>query len=296
MEVGGRRLALSNLEKILYPACGFSKAHVLDYYHRISPFILPHLRGRALTLKRYPDGVEGELFYEKRCPPHRPQWLSTAEVARGADEARRACLVEDAGSLLWVVNLATLELHVPLARAASPETPDSVVFDLDPGEGADVIACARVALVLRDLLSRLGLESAVKTSGQKGLHAYVPLNVPGTSFADTKTFARAVALLLQRTYPALVTARMAKEARVGRVFINWQQNDASKTMICAYSLRAQGEPLVSFPLSWGELERLESEGEPARFATRAADALARVGASGDGFGLMLSKEQRLPHL
>lgn len=295
VQIAGRRLSIANLEKVLYPAAGFTKAHVLDYYSRAAGCILPHLHGRALTMKRYPDGVEGEFFFEKRCPSH-PPWLRTAELRPEEGEAMTFCLVNDLESLVWVANLAALELHVPLARAGSPDTPDAVVFDLDPGEPADVIACAKVALILRELLARLGLAGFVKTSGRKGLHLYLPLNAPGTTFADTKEFSRAVAVILQKNYPELVTERMAKEARVGRVFINWSQNDAKKTMICAWSLRAGERPQVAFPLSWGELERLAGQGDPERFRIAPGEALERAEREGDLFREVLVRKQKLPHL
>ena len=173
-EVAGKKLSLSNLEKDLYPSYGFTKAHILEYYHRISQFILPHLKDRALTLKRYPEGVEKEFFFEKRCPSHRPSWVKTAEIPQADGERMTVCVVNDLNTLVWVENLASLELHVPLARADNPEAPDSMVFDLDPGDQADILDCARVALMLRDLLSQLQLASYIKTSGKKGLHVYVP--------------------------------------------------------------------------------------------------------------------------
>lgn len=296
IDIAGRRLSLSNLEKDLYPSCGFTKARILEYYRRIAQFILPHLKDRALTLKRYPEGVEKEFFYEKRCPSHRPAWVNTAEIPEKDGERMTACLVNDAETLIWVANLACLELHVPLAKAASPETPDSMVFDLDPGEPADIIDCARVALILRDLLSRLRLTGWVKTSGLKGLHVFVPLNYGEATFEATKEFSKAVAVILQKNYPELVTAKMAKESRKGRVFINWSQNDASKTMICVYSLRAREKPVVSFPLAWGELERLAGEGAPEKFHIVHSEALRRVETMGDLFREVLVKEQRLPHL
>ncbi len=295
VEIDGQRLPLANLEKVLYPASGFTKAHVLAYYRRIASLILPHLQGRALTLKRFPNGVEGEHFFEKRCPPH-PAWVRTAELRLDDGEPMTVCLVDDLATLIWVANLASLELHVPLARAASPATPDATVFDLDPGEPADVLACARVALILRELLSRLGLTGVVKSSGRKGLHLFVPLNRPDTTFDATKEFSRAVAMILQKNYPELVTARMAREERTGRVFINWSQNDAAKTMICAYSLRAQPEPQVAFPFSWEELETLVREGNPARFRISPDEAVRRAEEQGDLFRELLEKEQKLPHL
>lgn len=296
VEIAGRRLSLSNLEKDLYPSHGFTKAHVLEYYRRIAPCILPHLKDRALTLKRYPEGVEKEFFFEKRCPPHHPAWVETAEISRDDGERMTVCLVNNLETLMWVENLASLELHVPLARADSPETPDSMVFDLDPGEQADILDCARVALILRDLLSRLGLACFAKTSGQKGLHVYVPLNCAETTFEDTKTFTKAMAVVLQKNYPDLVTEKMAKENRKGKVFINWSQNDSSKTMVCVYSLRARGKPMVSFPLQWGELERLAGEGDPERLQVTHGEAVSRAEKQGDLFREVLVKKQRLPHL
>jgi bifunctional non-homologous end joining protein LigD len=295
VEIAGRRLSLSNLEKELYPSHGFTKAHVLEYYRRIAPCILPHLKDRALTLKRYPEGVEKDFFFEKRCPTH-PTWVETAEISRDDGERMTVCLVNNLETLMWVENLASLELHVPLARAGSPETPDSMVFDLDPGEQADILDCARVALILRDLLSRLGLACYVKTSGQKGLHVYVPLNCTETTFEDTKTFTKAMAVVLQKNYPDLVTEKMAKEHRKGKVFINWSQNDSSKTMVCVYSLRARGKPMVSFPLDWEELERLGGEGDPERLQVTHAEAVSRAEKEGDLFREVLVKKQRLPHL
>ncbi len=296
VEMAGRRLSLSNLEKDLYPSYGFTKARVLEYFRRIAPFILPHLKDRALTFKRYPEGVEKDFFYEKRCPSHRPAWVKTAEVPQDDGEGMTVCLINDLETLLWAENLASLELHVPLARANSPETPDSMVFDLDPGDQAGIRECVRVALILRELLSRMGLASYVKTSGRKGLHVYVPLNRKETTFEDTKTFSKAVAGIMQKHYPDLVTARMAKKEREAKVFINWSQNDASKTMICVYSLRAREKPVVSFPLEWRELEDPALLADPERLQVTHSEALNRVEKEGDLFREMLVKEQKLPHL
>lgn len=293
---GGERLSLSNLEKDLYPAFGFTKAQILEYYRRISAFILPHLQGRALTLKRYPEGVGKEFFFEKRCPVHRPPWVKTAEVSRDNGERMTVCLVNDLNTLIWVENLASLELHVPLAPAASPELPDALVFDLDPGEPADILDCARVALILRDLLSPLGLTSYVKTSGMKGLHVYVPLNRREASFVDTKRFAKTVAEVMQRNYPELVTAKIAKDLRRKKVFINWSQNSSTLTMICVYSLRAREKPFVSFPLAWKELEVLAGQGDPGKLQVLCEDALSRVEQAGDLFRDVIVKKQKLPNL
>lgn len=296
VEIAGRRLSLANLEKDLYPSYGFTKAQILEYYRRMAQFILPHLQDRALTLKRYPDGVEQDFFFEKRCPAHRPTWLKTAEVSRDNRERMTVCLVNDLPTLMWVENLASLELHVPLARAGSPETPNAMVFDLDPGEPANLLDCARVALILRDLLSPLRLASFVKTSGQKGLHVCVPLNRPETTFEDTKKFSKAVAEIMQKNYPELVTAKMAKESRKARVFINWEQNDSKKTMICVYSLRAREKPTVSFPLAWNELENLARQDDPERLQVLYSEAVSRAEKQGDLFREVLVKQQKLPHL
>ena len=296
VDLAGKRLSLSNLEKDLYPSYGFTKAHILEYYRRIAKFILPHLHDRALTLKRYPEGVDRDFFFEKRCPSHRPEWAKTAEVRGDDGEMRTVCLVNDLGTLMWVENLASLELHVPLARAGSPETPDSMVFDLDPGDRANILDCARVALILRDLLSGLRLASYVKTSGKKGLHVYVPLNRKKTTFEETKLFSRAVAEITQKHYPDLVTARMAKEYRKAKVFINWSQNDSSKTMICAYSLRARERPVVSFPLAWEELQKLSVRNYPERLQVIHSEAVSRAEKEGDLFHEVLVKTQKLPHL
>ena len=287
---------MANLEKELYPSCGFTKAHILEYYRRMARFILPHLKDRALTLKRYPEGVDQEFFFEKRCPAHRPAWVETAELNLEDGERMTVCLVNDLATLMWVENLASLELHVPLARAASPETPDSLVFDLDPGDPANMFDCARVALILRDLLTHLGLAGYVKTSGQKGLHVYVPLNRPETTFGDTKKFSRAVAEILQKNYPDLVTAKMAKDYRTGKVFINWEQNDPKKTMICVYSLRAREKPVVSFPLAWQELGKVTGRGDQQKLEVTPSEAVSRAERHGDLFREVLVQQQKLPHL
>ena len=296
VEMAGKRLPLSNLEKDLYPSYGFTKAQILEYYRGIAQFILPHLKDRALTFKRYPEGVEKDFFFEKRCPKHRPVWVKTAEIPQDDGEPMIVCLVNDLETLIWVENLASLELHVPLARVGSSQTPDSMVFDLDPGDEASILDCARVALILRDLLSQMGLVSYVKTSGQKGLHVLVPLNRKETTFEDTKTFSKAVAGIMQKHYFNLVTAKMAKQERKARVFINWSQNDASKTMVCVYSLRARKKPFVSFPLEWGELEHLAGLGDPERLQVMHLESVSRAEKKGDLFEEMLVKEQKLPHL
>jgi bifunctional non-homologous end joining protein LigD len=296
VEIGGRRLQLSNLEKDLYPSYGFTKAHILEYYREISGFILPHLKDRALTLKRYPEGVDKKFFFEKRCPSHRPSWAKTAVLQKDDGEKMTVCLVNDLETLMWVENLASIELHVPMARTASPDTADFMVFDLDPGEPANILDCGRLAFILRDLLSNMGLASYPKTSGKKGLHLYVPLNRKEINFDNTKSFSKAVAEIMQKNYPDLVTAKMAKEFRKGKVFINWSQNDASKTMVCSYSLRAGAKPTVSFPYEWKELERLTRRGDPEKLQVTHAEAVSRAGKKGDLFWEVLIKEQKLPNL
>jgi bifunctional non-homologous end joining protein LigD len=222
--------------------------------------------------------------------------VKTAEISQDDGERMTFCLVDDLETLIWVENLASVELHVPLARANTPETPDSMIFDLDPGDRITILECGQVALILHDLLSRMGLTSYVKTSGKKGLHVYVPLNRRETTFEDTKTFSKAVAGILQKHYPDLVTARMSKQERDAKVFINWSQNSASKTMVCVYSLRAREKPIVSFPLEWRDLEHHDRFGGPERLQIIHSEALSRVEKKGDLFREVLVKEQKLPHL
>jgi bifunctional non-homologous end joining protein LigD len=296
VEIEGKRLTLSNLEKILYPSYSFTKADVLHYYHRISSFILPHLRDRALTFKRYPEGAESEFFFEKRCPSHSPAWVKKAEISLNNKERMRVCVVNDPGTLLWAANLASLELHVPMGRTTSPEIADSMVFDLDPGKGADLLNCVRVALILRELLSHMHLSACVKSSGKKGLHLFVPLNDKNTTFDETKRFSRAAAEIMQKNYPNLVTSKMPKEFRKDKVFINWSQNDSSKTMVSVYSLRAGEQPTVSCPLSWQELEDAGEERNPEKLRFVASDVVRRAEEKGDLFRDMLSQSQKLPHM
>ncbi len=294
--IGDRRLPLSNLDKDLYPSYGFTKAQILEYYRRISPFILRHLKDRAVTLKRYPEGAQGDYFFEKRCPRYRPFWVATARVPRADGDPMTVCLINDLDTLMWVENLASLELHVPLARAVAAGTPDSMVFDLDPGEGVDILDCARVAFILRDVLAGLKLECCVKTSGKKGLHVYVPLNRKEATFEETRKFSRAVAEVLQRNYPLTVTSAMAKDLRRGKVFINWSQNGASNTMVCVYSLRAAEKPVVSSPLTWQELEALTGQGDPEKLQVLYSQAIDRTEKDGDLFEELLVRRQKLPYV
>ena len=296
VEVEGRPLRLSNLDKVLYPKVGFTKAAVIDYYTRVAPALLPHLRGRPLTLKRYPNGVEGGHFYEKQCPSHRPEWVRTAPIAiRSEDRIVNFCLADDLATLVWLANLADLELHTSLSLATPIERPTAMVFDLDPAPPADVLTCARVALALRDLLEPLGLEGLAKTSGSKGLQVYFPLNV-ATSYAETKPFAQAVAQLLERRHPQLVVSSMRKSLREGKVLVDWSQNDQHKTTVNVYSLRARERPTVSTPVAWEELEAALEECDSERLTFDSEAVLARIAERGDLFAPLLEWEQPLPRL
>jgi bifunctional non-homologous end joining protein LigD len=296
VEVEGRALRLSNLDKVLYPEPGFTKAQVIDYYTRVAPALLPHLRDRPLTLKRYPNGVEGGHFYEKECPSHRPDWVRTERIPIRSDgRSVNFCIADDLPTLVWAANLADLELHTSLALATAIERPTMLVFDLDPGEPAAILECAQVGLRLRDLLAPLGLESWIKTSGSKGLQVYVPLNVE-TSYEQTKPFALAVAQLLEREHPELVVSRMRKDLRTGRVLVDWSQNDEHKTTVCVYSLRARARPMVATPVRWEEVEEALERGAPEHLAFDAEAALARVEEHGDLFAPVLAKQQALPDL
>jgi bifunctional non-homologous end joining protein LigD len=296
VEIEGRTLSLSNLGKVLYPRAGFTKGAVIDYYSRIAPALLPHLRGRPLTLKRYPNGVEGSHFYEKQCPAHRPDWVRTARVfSRSNRRDIDFCLAEDLPTLVWLANLADLELHTSLAMAADVGSPTILAFDLDPGPPATVIECSRVALALRDVFGRLGLAAFPKTSGSKGMQVYVPLNTP-SSYAQTKPFAQALAQILERSMPELVVSEMRKDRRAGKVFVDWSQNDEHKTTVNVYSLRAMERPTVSTPLRWEEVEAAAEHGDPGALAFTSADVLERVAEHGDLFAGVLELEQTLPSL
>ncbi len=294
VEVEGRRLRLSNRDKVLYRQAGFTKGQLIDYYARIAPVLLPHLRGRPLTLKRYPDGVEGQFFYEKQCPAHRPEWVRTHPVySRRNGRDINFCLAEDLATLVWLGNLADIELHTSMSLAAEIDRPTMMVFDLDPGPPATIVECSRVALWLRELFDPLSLESFPKTSGSKGMQVYVPLNTPVT-YDDTKPFAKAVAELAEKQHPDLVVSRMTKELRAGKVLVDWSQNDEHKTTVCVYSLRARERPTASTPLRWTEVERCAETGDPDLLSFDHADVLGRVDRDGDLFSGTLTIEQTLP--
>lgn len=287
-EVDGRRLTLSNLDKVMYPATGFTKAGVIDYYARVAPAMLPHLRGRGVTMVRWPDGVDGPSFFEKRCPPHAPTWVRTGAV----QEDLVACVIDDVATLVWVANLAALELHTLQATVDDPLHPTSLVLDLDPGAPAGILDCCRLALEVRDQLQRLGLTAVVKTSGGKGLHLAMP--VRGATADETKGFARSLGESLANADPKRVTIVMAKEARRGRVFVDWSQNDRHKTTICAYSLRARELPYVSAPVSWDEVSDALDRNEPGALSFDAPAVLERVARLGDLYEANLTDDQELP--
>jgi bifunctional non-homologous end joining protein LigD len=288
VEVEGRRLSLSNLDKVMYPAVGFTKGQLIDYYTRIAPYVLPHLRGRPLTLKRYPDGADGQFFYEKQCPSHRPEWVATASIPTGS-RAIDFCLADDLPTLVWLANLADLELHTSLSLAERIERPTTMVFDLDPGAPAGLAECAEVAVALRELLERLSLSAFAKTSGSKGIQVYVPLNTEVT-YDETKPLAHAIARHLEGERPELVVSSQRKSLRGGKVLIDWSQNDEHKTTVCVYSLRAGERPTVSTPLDWDELE------DPGALVFDSDDVLARVEERGDLFAPVAEMEQPLPEL
>jgi bifunctional non-homologous end joining protein LigD len=294
VEVDGRRLSLSNLDKVFYPVTGFTKGQVIDYYTRIAPALLPHLRGRHLTLKRYPDGVEGPFFYEKRCPRHRPEWVRTARVYSRHNEGDiDYCLVDDLATVVWLANLADLEMHTPLAYATAPKAPTVLAFDLDPGPPATIVECAEVACRVRDAFDHFGLVAFPKTSGSKGMQVYVPLNTP-TTYRATKPFAQGVAQVLERRHPELIVSEMRKDLRPGKVFIDWSQNDEHKTTVSVYSLRARERPTVSTPVTWDEVEGVLRSRDPDDLTFTSDEVLERVAGHGDCFAPVLELEQQLP--
>jgi bifunctional non-homologous end joining protein LigD len=293
--IEGHEQRLSNLEKAMYPRADFAKRDVIEYYAAIGPTLLPHLEGRALTVKRWPDGVEGEFFFQKQAPSHSPQWVQTVTLPSGRKPIDYL-LAGDLATLVWLANLAAIELHTPLARADSMQRPTAMVFDLDPGEPATIIECCRVGLALQGMFENLGLQSFAKTSGSKGLQLYVPLNSPDVTYAQTKPFAKAVAELLEGAEPDLVVSRMSKSRRRGKVLIDWSQNDSRKTTVSVYSLRAAEQPTVSAPLEWREVRDALRRGDPAALAFRAPEALDRVARLGDLFAPVLSLVQELPAL
>jgi bifunctional non-homologous end joining protein LigD len=292
--VGGQTLSVSNLDKILYPKAGFTKGQVIDYYIRIADALLPHLKDRPLTMKRYPNGVENEFFYEKNCPSHRPKWVKTAKVwSEGNNRMMDYCLAQDLPTLVWAANLADLELHTSLSRKNAVERPTMMVFDLDPGAPADIVQCCQVGIWLRDILQEMKLQSWAKTSGSKGLQLYVPLNTAVT-YDETKALSHALAEYLEREHSNLVVSKMSKALRKGKIFVDWSQNDEHKTTICVYSLRAKEEPTVSTPVTWEEVETTLKKKDAKRLVFRCEKTLQRVEKMGDLFEEVETRKQKLP--
>lgn len=297
VEVDGKELRLTNLDKVLYPETGFTKGEMVDYYARVAPAIVPHLSGRAVTLRRFPEGVDDldAAFFEKRCPKHRPKWVKTARVTveKGKIDF---CVCDSLPTLIWMAQLAAIELHPSLSLSRAPKRPTVLAFDLDPGPPADVVDCARVALRLRDLLAQLDLQSFVKTSGSKGMQLYVPLNTKVT-YEQTRPFAQAIAQIVAKQNPDEVLAKMGKKTdRSGKVLIDWYQNNERKTTIAVYSLRAREHPTCSTPVTWEEVEAVAESGKGSDLVFETADVLERLDDHGDLFAPVLELKQELPQL
>jgi bifunctional non-homologous end joining protein LigD len=296
VEVEGQKLKLTNLDKVLYPAAGFTKGQVVDFYARIAPALLPHLVGRALTMKRYPEGVDHEYFFEKNAPKHRPDWVKTTPVWSESNQRTvNYILANDLPTLAWIANLASIELHPSLSQASDIAMPTMIVFDLDPGPPANIVQCAQVGLWVRDIFDHFGLQSFPKTSGSKGMQIYVPLNTK-TTYEQTKSFARAIAQLLEHEHPDLVVSDMKKAIRTNKVFVDWSQNDEHKTTVSVYSLRARERPTVSTPITWEEVEQALKKKDAERLVFEADDVLARVEKQGDLFAPVQKLKQKLPQL
>jgi bifunctional non-homologous end joining protein LigD len=296
IRVGNRQLEVSNLDKIFYPETGFTKGDVITYYRDVAGAVLPYLKRRPVTLKRYPDGVAGGFFYEKRCPPHRPEWIRTIPMRRQKDNKDvEYCAVDNAAALVWAANLGNLELHATLAREPNLERPLAVVFDLDPGPPAGILECAEIAVRLRDFLGEFSLETLCKTSGSKGMQMYLPLNTKVT-YDETAAFALATATRLQEQTPTQVVTKMKKEVRAGKVLIDWSQNEGHKTTVCPYSLRARPTPTVSTPVTWAEVEGALRKTDPARLVFETHQVKKRIEKQGDLFEPVRKLRQKLPKI
>jgi len=296
VEIQGRHLQLSNLEKVLYPAAGFTKGQVIDYYARIAPAVLPHLADRPLTLKRYPEGVDGFHFYEKNAPKHRPEWVQTAKIwSPGNNRWIHYVLCQDLATLVWCANLADLELHTSLSRFPEMQRPTTIAFDLDPGPPANIVQCCEVALWVRGIFERFGMQAFPKTSGSKGMQVYVPLNTAVT-YAQTKPFAHALARLMEAAHPDKVVSDMKKSLRANKVFVDWSQNDDYKTTVNVYSLRAKERPTVSTPITWDEVEKCLKKKDAELLVFTSDQVLKRVEKLGDLFEPVLRLKQKLPSL
>jgi len=292
LDVCGRHVRLSRPGKVLFPAAGFTKRDLVDYYLAAAPLILPHVAGRAVTLARFPDGVGASWWFQTNCPRGQPEWLRVAELRGTRGQRLRYCRIEEPAALAWAANLGAIELHPLLATVERPDAPLSVVFDLDPGPDIGMVACCRVAIAIRLLLARLGLKAVPKTSGSAGLHVLVPLD-GSESFHRTHAFARAVAERLEADAPELVTSRLARAGREARVLVDWRQNSAGLSTVAPYSLRGRAWPRVSAPVTWSEIERAAETGSAGHLDVGPADALARAGRQGDLFGEALTCRQRL---
>jgi len=299
VEVDGRELKLTNLDKVLYPGAGFSKGEMVDYYAKVADAMVPHLKGRAVTLRRFPEGVDDldSAFFERRCPKHRPQWVKTTRVEAGPDAGKiDFCVCDGRPTLVWMAQLAAIELHPSLSLGRAPTRPTVLAFDLDPGPPADIVDCCRVALRLRDQFGHFGVESFPKTSGSKGMQVYVPLNRKDVSYDVTKPFAKAIAQLLEKQTPDLVLSKMKKVEREGKVFVDWSQNHRSKTTIAVYSLRARERPTASTPVTWNEVEAAADSGDGGSLVFEADQVLDRIEQHGDLFAPVLELQQELPEL
>jgi bifunctional non-homologous end joining protein LigD len=297
VKVDGRELTLTNLDKVLYPRAGFTKGQMVDYYARVAPALIPHLAGRAVTLRRFPEGTDDldAAFFEKRCPKHRPKWVRTARVEAGPRAGKiDFCVCDSLPTLIWMAQLATIELHPSLSLSRAPKRPTVLAFDLDPGPPADILDCCRVAMRLREMFDHFGIECFPKTSGSKGLQVYVPLN-GRASYEVTKPFAKAIAQLLEKQTPKQVVSKMKKAERRGKVFVDWSQNHQRKTTIAVYSLRARERPTASTPVSWEEVEAALGGGAGS-LAFEADEVIDRLDRRGDLFAPVLELEQDLPEL
>jgi len=300
LEIDGQTIEISNLEKVMFPETGFTKAEVIDYYIRISATLLPHLKDRPLTMKRFPDGIHGQHFYEKDAPKHTPDWVKTFSVPRKVEKKGEKdidfILVNNLATLVWTANLANLEMHVFLSRVPDVHGPTAVVFDLDPGPPADVLSCAQVAVWLKSIFDHFKLKSFAKSSGSKGIQLYIPLNTP-VDYDTTSAFAQSFAIALENAHPDLVVSKMAKNLRNGKVFIDWSQNVDFKTTVCVYSPRAKREaPFISMPLEWKELENALAKQNAEAFYFEPEEAIKRVQKIGDLFEPVLTLKQKLPNI
>ncbi len=296
VEIEGKHLKLSNLDKVMYPEAGFTKGQLIDYYARIAPVLLPHLQNRPLTLKRYPNGVTGMHFYEKNCPEHRPDFVQVAPVwSPGNNKWMNYCLAQDMATLVWAANLADIELHTSLSKKDDMQRPTFIVFDLDPGAPADIVQCCQVGLWVREIFAGFGLEAFAKTSGSKGLQVYVPLN-SAVTYDQTKPFAHELARVLERQHPELIVSDMKKSLRTGKIFVDWSQNDDYKTTVNVYSLRAKERPTVSTPVKWEEVEQCLKKEDPNLLVFTSDEVLKRVDKFGDLYEPVLTMKQKLPKI